>query len=214
MGEKVAFRARNPEQTKAGILAAAQQEFARLGLAGGRVESIAEAAGANKRMIYHYFGGKEQLFEAVVEDAYARLRDSESQLGLEDLPPADALRKLVAFSWQYGLQNPEFITLINSANLHQGRHLAGKAQLRKLHRAYVKAVDSVLRRGVASGVFREGIDASQLCVTIDAIGHHYLATRHTGTLLYGFNFGSRDALAKRLEFNVETVLRMVLKKPK
>ena len=213
MGEKMAFRARNPEQTKADILAAARVEFAKLGLAGGRVDSIAEASGANKRMIYHYFGGKEQLFEAVIEDAYSGIRSSETELGLNGLAPTEALHALVTFTWQYYVDNPEFITLVNSANLHQARHIAGNKQLRKLQKAYVETVDGILTRGVAEGKFRKGIDAVQLCITIAAIGFYYLTNRHTGGVLFGFNFTSRDALTKRLQFNIDTIMRLVLVKP-
>lgn len=213
MGEKMPFRARNPEATKADILAAAKVEFAKLGLAGGRVDTIAETSGANKRMIYHYFGGKEQLFAAVIEDAYTNIRSNERELGLDELAPAQALKKLVEFTWQYYLDNPEFITLVNSANLHKARHIAGNKQLRKLQKAYVDSVDSILKRGEAEGVFRKGIDAVQLCITIAAIGFYYLNNRHTGGVIFGFNFTSREALNTRLKFNMDTVMRLVAKDP-
>ncbi|MDY0743914.1 TetR/AcrR family transcriptional regulator [Paucibacter sp. R3-3] len=210
MGEKMAFRARNPEQTRADILAAARAEFAKLGLAGARVDTIADASGANKRMIYHYFGGKEQLFEAVIEEAYVGIRAGESELGLDEMTPTDALHALVVATWQYYLDNPEFITLVNSANLHQARHIAGNKQLRKLQKAYVERVAGILQRGEAQRKFRKGIDPVQLCITIAAIGFYYLTNRHTGGVLFGFNFMSRDALAKRLQFNLDTVMRLVL----
>lgn len=213
MGEKFPFRERNPESTKQDILDAARGEFARLGLSGARVDQIAEASGANKRMIYHYFGGKEQLFAAVVEDAYVGIRSQEQVLQLEALPPEEAMRKLVEFTWDYYLKNPEFITLVNSENLHQARHIAGNRQLRKLQKAYVDAVQGILERGERSGVFRKGIDTVNLCITIAAIGFYYLNNRHTGGVLFGFNFMSKEALATRLQFNIETVMRMVLVDP-
>lgn len=213
MGDKVPFRARNPDNTKQDILDAARFEFAKAGLAGARVDKIAEKSGANKRMIYHYFGGKEKLFTAVVEDAYGGIRGEEGQLGLEELAPAEAIKKLVEFTWQYYLANPEFITLVNSENLHQARHIAGNRQLRKLQKAYVETVVEILKRGEETGVFRPGIDALQLCITIAAIGFYYLTNRHTGAVLFGFNFTSREALAARIKFNIETIMRMVLAHP-
>ena len=213
MGEKMPFRARNPEATKADILAAARAEFAKAGLAGARVDKIAEQSGANKRMIYHYFGGKEQLFAAVVEDAYTGIRSEERGLGLEALAPVEAMKRLVEFTWQYYLENPEFITLVNSENLHQARHIAGNKQLRKLQKAYVDTVDGILKRGEAEGVFRGGIDAVQLCITIAAIGFYYLNNRHTGGVVFAMNFTSREALATRLKFNIDTILRLVLAHP-
>ena len=213
MGDKFPFRARNPDNTKQVILDAARVEFAKAGLAGARVDKIAETSGANKRMLYHYFGGKEQLFAAVIEDAYGNIRGQEMQLGLDDLPPEQAIQKLVEFTWEYYLAHPEFITLVNSENLHQARHIAGNRQLRKLQKAYVETVEKILKRGEETGVFRPGIDALQLCITIAAIGFYYLTNRHTGGVLFGFNFTSREALATRLKFNIETIMRMVLTEP-
>ncbi|MDR6860466.1 TetR/AcrR family transcriptional regulator [Variovorax guangxiensis] len=213
MGDKFPFRARNPDNTKQVILDAARVEFAKAGLAGARVDKIAETSGANKRMLYHYFGGKEQLFAAVIEDAYGNIRGQEMQLGLDDLPPEQAMKKLVEFTWEYYLANPEFITLVNSENLHQAKHIAGNRELRKLQKAYVETVDTILKRGEETGVFRPGIDALQLCITIAAIGFYYLTNRHTGGVLFGFNFTSREALATRLKFNIETIMRMVLAEP-
>ncbi|MDE1949357.1 MAG: TetR family transcriptional regulator [Burkholderiales bacterium] len=209
MGEKMPFRSRNPEATKADILAAARSEFAKAGLGGARVDKIAEQSGANKRMIYHYFGGKEQLFAAVVEDAYTHIRSGERELGLDELSPTEAICRLVEFTWRYYLENPEFITLVNSENLHLAKHISGNRQLRKLQKNYVDSVAAILERGAAQGVFRKDIDAAQLCITIAAIGFYYLNNRHTGGVLFGFNFASREALAARLKFNTDTILRLV-----
>jgi AcrR family transcriptional regulator len=213
MGDKVPFRARDPDSSKQAILDAARVEFAKAGLGGARVDQIAETSGINKRMIYHYFGGKEQLFAAVVEDAYIDIRSQEHELGLDTLPPPEAMRRLLEFTWDYYLKNPEFITLINSENLHQARHIAGNRQLRKLQKGYVDIVDEILQRGVKSGEFRAGIDPVQLCISMAAICFYYLNNRHTGGVLFGFNFVSREALATRLQFNTETIMRIVLVKP-
>lgn len=213
MGEKMPFRARDPEATKADILASARVEFAKAGLGGARVDKIAEQSGANKRMIYHYFEGKESLFAAVVEDAYAAIRGREQQLHLDEIEPLEAIERLVRFTWDYYLEMPEFITLVNSENLHQARHITGNKLLRKLQKAYVENVAGILKRGEEAGVFRPGIDAVQLCITIAAIGFYYLNNRHTGGVLFGFSFMTKDALAKRLAFNLDTIRRLVLIDP-
>lgn len=210
MVTKNPYRPRDPEATRSSILNAARVEFARAGLGGARVDRIAEQSGANKRMIYHYFGGKEQLFAAVVVDAYEAIRAGERALGLETLPPLKALRTLVEFTWNYYLSNPEFITLVNSENLHQARHIAGNRLLRKLHKSYVESVADVLERGERDGVFRRGIDANQLCITIAAIGFYYLNNRHTSSVLFGFTFTNKRALDARLKFNLDTVMRLVV----
>ena len=202
-------RARDADATKARILAAAKSEFARLGLAGARVDEIAERANANKRMIYHYFGSKEDLFQVVLEEAYLDIRSAEQGLNLDHLAPREALQTLVRFTWNYYLDNPEFITLVNSANLHRGRHLERSERLRTASRRFVAMVRGILDRGVAAGVFRDGIDAVQLNITIAAIGYYYLTNRFTGGILFERDFMTKKALGQRLDFNIDTVMRLV-----
>ena len=203
-------KTRDAEATKARILAAAKAEFARLGLGGARVDGIADRAQANKRMIYHYFGSKENLFRAVLEEAYLDIRAAEQALDLDRLPPREALEKLVRFTWRYYLDNPEFITLVNSANLHRGRHLERSGRIRDASRRLVGMVRDILDRGVREGAFRSGVDPVQLNVTIAAIGYYYLTNRFTGAILFERDFMAPDALDERLAFNIETVMRLVL----
>ncbi|MCV6592196.1 MAG: TetR family transcriptional regulator [Silicimonas sp.] len=203
-------RTRDAEATKARILAAAKGEFSRLGLAGARVDEIAEKARANKRMIYHYFGSKEDLFRAVLEAAYLDIREAEQALNLDALPPREALETLVRFTWDYYLENPEFIRLVNSANLHEGRHLEGSLPLREASRGYVDMVGRILDRGVAEGVFRAGVDPVQLNITIAAIGYYYLTNRYSGKILFERDYVTPEALEARLAFNIETILSVVL----
>ena len=202
-------RTRDAEATKARILQAAKAEFARVGLAGARVDEIAELAQANKRMIYHYFGNKEGLFRAVLEDAYLGIRTAEQELNLTELPARDALEKLVEFTWTYYLENPEFIRLVNSANLHQGRHLEGSEPLRTASRQYIDLIRRILERGVSEGVFRPGVDPGQLNITIAAIGYYYLTNHFTGQILFERAYMTPEALQERLDFNIDTVLRIV-----
>ena len=202
-------RPRDADATKARILAAAKSEFARLGLAGARVDEIAEKASANKRMIYHYFGSKEDLFQVVLEEAYLDIRSAEQELDLDHLAPREALETLVRFTWDYYLDNPEFITLVNSANLHRGRHLENSERLQTASRRFVTMVRGILDRGVADGVFRDGIDPVQLNITIAAIGYYYLTNRFTGGILFERNFMAKKALGQRLAFNIDTVMRLV-----
>ena len=202
-------RPRDAEATRARILMAAKDEFAQRGLGGARVDAIAERANTNKRMIYHYFGGKEALFRAVLEFVYLDIRAAERALPLESLDPEDALRALVRFTWTYHFDNPAFLTLVNSENLHGARHLKALPRVRDAYPPMVARVRAVLERGVAAGVFRPGVDPVQLNITIAALSHYYFSNRHTGGTVFDFDFMAPDALETRLAFNIETVLRLV-----
>ena len=206
---RTAARARDPVATRQRILAAARTEFARLGLGGARVDAIAARAKANKRMLYHYFGGKRDLFLAVLEDAYGGIRAAERKLDLEHLGPLQALQTLVTFTWSYYLKHPEFLTLINSENLHKARHLKKSKVIGTMHEHFVAMVAGLLQRGAEQGVFRKGIDPVQLSITIAAIGYYYLTNRFTGAIIYKRDLMAAEALQERLAFNVDTVLRLV-----
>src|SRR6202162_832629 len=136
--------ARDAERTRAAILDAATTEFARQGLGGARVDRISAAAGANKRMLYYYFGDKEGLFLAVLEAAYARIRSAEQKLSLLDVAPVDGVRRLIRFTWTYFLAHPEFMTLLNSENLHRASHLRKSRRARRLNSPLIATLGAVL----------------------------------------------------------------------
>ena len=202
-------KVRNAIATQKRILRAAKQEFAKNGLAGARVDVIAKRAKANKRMIYHYFANKEGLFKRVVENAYIDIRNAEQDLDLEHLPPQEALAVLVQFTWEYYLENPEFINLVNSENLHKAKHLKKSDLISQVSRRYVRMVSDILERGVKTGVFRVGVDPVQLNITIAAISYYYLTNQYTGAIIYERNLIASKALKERLAFNVDTILRIV-----
>lgn len=210
---KAAPRARDADSTRQRILAAATVEFARKGLGGGRVDEIARRSKANQRMIYHYFGSKELLFTAVLEAAYSDIRSAEQKLHLDELDPTEAIATLVRFTWKYYLDHPEFLSLVNSENLHRARHLKASETIRKVSNKFVQMVKAILDRGVASGAFREGIDPVQLNITIAAIGYYYLTNRFTGSILFDRDLMAPEHLDARLAFNLDTILRLVRKTP-
>ena len=213
MSDVVVKKVRNAEATKKSILDAAKKEFAKNGLGGARVDEIAERAKANKRMIYHYFGNKEALFQTVLEAAYLDIRTAEQKLELENLAPRDALEKLVRFTWQYYLKNPEFITLVNSENLHKALHLKKSSVIAPLSEQFIGMVGGLIDRGVEDGAFRPGIDPVQLNITVAAIGYYYLTNRFTGSIVFQRDLMSEDALEERIAFNIDTILRLVCVNP-
>ena len=213
MSDVVVKKVRNAEATKKSILDAAKKEFAKNGLGGARVDEIAERAKANKRMIYHYFDNKEALFQTVLEAAYLDIRTAEQKLELENLAPRDALEKLVRFTWQYYLKNPEFITLVNSENLHKALHLKKSSVIAPLSEQFIGMVGGLIDRGVEDGAFRPGIDPVQLNITVAAIGYYYLTNRFTGSIVFQRDLMSEDALEERIAFNIDTILRLVCVNP-
>jgi len=207
--EKPTKRIRDADATKSRILNAAKKEFAKNGLAGARVDVIADRANANKRMIYHYFDSKERLFQTVLEDAYLAIRTAEQALHLDHLEPKEALESLVRFTWKYYLKNPEFLTLVNSENLHRAKHLKKSELVTVYSRKLVLTVSTILDRGEAAGVFRPGINPVQLNITIAAIGYYYLTNRYTGSIVFERDFMTKEALDERLDFNIDTIMRLV-----
>ncbi|MDX3905334.1 MAG: TetR/AcrR family transcriptional regulator [Pigmentiphaga sp.] len=199
-------RIRDAERTRQIILEAATDEFAALGLGGARMDRIAERARVDKRLIYYYFNNKDDLFLAVLERAYAAIRQAEQELHLEALSPPDAVRKLVEFTWHYYLENPEFLCLLNSENLHQAAHLKRSSQVREMHSPFVQWLADILRRGQQQGLFRDGVDPVQLYISIASVAYFYLSNKFTLSEIFGRNLMAAQALEERLEHMVDVIL--------
>lgn len=197
---------RDPVRTRAAILAAATREFAAKGLNGARVDTIAKRARANKRMIYHYFGDKEGLYLAVLEETYTAIRTAEIGLAFDHHDPLDGMRELVEFTWNYFLDHPEFLSLLGTENLHRSRYLKQSRRIRDLHFPLVGMISGLLVRGEAMGVIRSGIDPVHLYITIAALGFFYLANRYTLSTVFGRDMGAADNLADRGRHIVDVVL--------
>ena len=197
---------RDPDRTRQRILDAATAEFARYGLGGARVDRIAARAGANKRMLYYYFGSKDDLFLAVLEDSYARIRSAERALHLTDVDPREAMRRLVGFTWRYYLEHPEFLTLLNSENLHRGRHLRRSKNVVAMHSPFVAMIQQVLERGVRAGAFRRGVDPVQLYISIAGLGYFYLSNKHTLSTIFERDLMLPRHKGARLRHMVDLVL--------
>lgn len=206
-----AVRVNDPERTRAEILEAATQEFAEKGLAGARVDLIAEATRTSKRMIYYYFGSKEGLYIAVLEQEYRRIRETEARLHLDDLPPEDALRRLVGSTVDYHLGHPAFTRLVMTENIHRGEYLAQSQVIQSLNVPAIDAVRTVYERGLAAGVFRSGIDAVDLHMSISALALFNVANKHTFSLIFKRNLDNPAVMIARRDSIVEMVVRFVRK---
>jgi AcrR family transcriptional regulator len=182
---------RDPERTSAAILAASAKEFAEKGYGGARINAIAARAGTNKRMLYHYFGGKDALYLAVLEGSYMQIRAAEMKLHLGERDPEDGIRELVLFTWRYYLDHPEFLSLLHTENLHRAKFLKRSARIFELNSPLVAQIGDLLRRGAARGVFRRDTDPVKVYIGIAALGFFYLSNRWTLSTIF-----RRDLMTK------------------
>lgn len=197
---------RNPERTAKRILDAATAEFSEKGLGGARVDTIAERSKSNKRMLYHYFGNKEDLFLAVMEQAYMEIRIHERDLNLDNLPPTEAVKKLVGYTFNYFLEHPEFIRLLNTENLYGARHIKKSDTIRELHSPLVDQISQVLARGVEEKVFRDDVDPVQFYISIASLGYFYLSNTSTLGEIFGKDLRKKSALKARMSHIEDMVL--------
>ncbi|WP_044039241.1 TetR/AcrR family transcriptional regulator [Octadecabacter arcticus] len=204
---------RNADVAKADLISSARREFADKGFALAGIEAIAEPTGLNKKMIYHYFGSKEGLYVAVLEEAYIGIREMEESLGLDQLAPLDAIQKLVEATWDYYVANPDFLALVNQENLLRATYLKKSGVMKTWTSTLLNRVQSVLDRGVADGTIRAGIDPMQLNHSIAALGFYYLNNRFTNAELYSFDHMAAEALATRRAFNVDFIMTYVMAGP-
>ena len=207
---KGGVREQSAQATRETLLKAAIKVFGKQGLTGARVEQISRAAKSHDRMIYYYFGSKEALFVAVIEETYRRFNEAEARLALDLSQPVQALRDVIAFMWGYYQKHPEFITLLNSENLHRGRHIGKSSKAGEYSSPALEVLSRVLGSGVQAGLFRPELRARDVYLMIASMGYFYLSNRYTLSTFLGESLEDPAALAQWQQFITDAVLRTVL----
>lgn len=200
------------ERSIADIIAVATAEFAEKGLAGARIDEIAERTRTSKRMIYYYFKSKEGLYLAVLEEAYHGIRAIEATLDLEHLPPKQALRALVGFTFDYQRANPDFIRLVMNENMHKGEYMKKSTNMRALNAPAIDALRNIYKRGLEEGVFRPGLDPIDLHTSISALSFFNVSNQHTFSLIFDHDVTAPENVAQRRKNVEDMVLGYMLKK--
>jgi AcrR family transcriptional regulator len=176
---------RDAERTRAEILDAATREFADRGYDGARVDEIAARTRTTKRMLYYYFGGKEQLYVAVLERAYQEIRGAEQQSDVEHLDPVTAIRRLAELTFDHHESHPDFIRLVSIENIHRAEHIASSDTLAQLNNPTIDLLGRVLARGRAEGLFRADVDAVDVHMVISSYCFFRVANRYTFGAIFG-----------------------------
>lgn len=203
---------RRAQKTRVSILKAATRVFARNGFTEGKIERISRLSGTHDRMIYYYFGSKAQLFVEVLETAYEKMNEAEAKIAIELDQPIAALTSIVHFVWQYYLDHPEFITLLNSENLLNGKHIQMSSRASKLSSPAVAILEEVLRSGVQKKQFRADKNARDLYIEIAALGYFYLSNHYTLSVFLNADLRGEGELEHWKSVITDTVLRSVLAK--
>lgn len=200
---------RNAERTRARILEVAIGEFSEHGYEGARVERVVNAAGVAPRMIYHYFGNKEQLYLAVLETVYAELRAGERALDLDAGEPVEAIRRLVGYTFDFFQRNKTFVQITRGENMLSGRYVSASPGVRDMSQPLIDEIGRVLDLGVAEGAFRTGIDPLQLYVSIVALSVHHINNAATLSATFGRDLTKADWLAERRAHVVDMIMSTV-----
>jgi AcrR family transcriptional regulator len=196
-----------PEANRARIVAAAIDEFAARGFKGASMDAIAARTHTTRALINYYFGSKEKLYIAVLEQAYFEIRDAESKLDLDHLPPVEALRRIVEFTYNYYLTHEGFVRLVVAENQARGRQLRKSKAMRALNRPIIDLLSRVIARGQAQGRFRRDVDAVEIHKAIAALGMFNVANRHTFGAIFQRDMGAKGDVARRREIVAEMILR-------
>jgi AcrR family transcriptional regulator len=199
----------DPEGVRRNILEVAHREFVEKGLSGARIDEIAARTTTSKRMIYYYFGDKQGLYIAVLEQAYSAMREGETALDLTNLPPRAALEKLAAYTFDYHAQHADFVRLVMVENIHHARHLALSKTIASLNLSAVTTMRGVYERGVAEGLFRKGLDPLQLHLTLSAMCFYNVSNRASIRQIFSYDMGAAENLATRRHFAVDALVRLV-----
>jgi AcrR family transcriptional regulator len=200
-------RKNNPEKTREDILQAAIAEFVAYGLSGARVDAIAERTRTSKRMIYYYFGSKEQLYVEVLEKLYGDIRSTESQLNLSELAPVEAIHRVVEFTFDHHDRNVDFVRIVCIENIHNGENVKQSETIQAKSQNIIRALDDILRRGEADGVFREGVPAIDLHLMISSFCFYRISNRHTFSEIFQIELWSEEVKQRHKAMICDAVLR-------
>ena len=199
-------RKRDSIQTQDRILSAAQAEFARRGYDGARVDAITDRAKVSKNLLYHHFGSKEALYVRVLERTYETLRRRQGDVPLAGLDPLEAMRRLCESTFQVFIDEPDIIVMLNTENLHRGRHISKSPIIRALYNRLSDTIRGILDEGARQGVFRPHVDAVELYISMSALGYFYLSNRFTLSLLFERDLKAPENLANHKAHIVDMVL--------
>lgn len=204
-------RRKDPEATKANILLVATKEFAEHGLSGARIDEIAAQTRTSKRMIYYYFGGKDDLYRRVLEECYRRVRAGESDLTLDRKSPTDAMRDLVEFTFDHHRANPDFVRLVMIENIHNAEHLKQSTVIQSANKGVIDKIRDIYAAGVEAGDFRADLQPKQIHWFISALAFFNVSNRATFSGIFGWPKDKPSTNRELREEVVEAVLRYVTK---
>ena len=204
--KQVAVQKRDPVATSKALLQAAMSEFTQYGFEGGRVDRIAQIAGCNKQLVYHYFGSKSELYKLTLEEVYREIRESEMQLHLEDLAPEEAMIRLVSFSFDYLAEHPEFIALLNDENRMDARHLKTSDNIAEMHSPLVKMIGETLARGIKAGLFNNKFEPINLYLSIAGLSFFYFSNHKTLSVIFKRDMTSKDSIDARRQHVIDLIL--------
>lgn len=203
-------RAESREQAMNQIIDIATGEFVEKGLAGARIDEI--AGKATKRKIYYYFEGKDELYRAVLQRAYARVRESEAQVDIDSGTAVDALRRLIEHDVHYHARHPELVRLVMNENIHRADHLKQIEGLPSGNKIVIDLLTRIIARGEAEGSFRPGIDPVELHMSMSALSFYNVSNQFTFAHNFGVDMTSPEAIARRAGQVADIILAWVTKK--
>lgn len=198
------------QDTRASLLQAAVAVFSESGLNGGSVSRIAKLAESHDRMIYYYFGSKEGLFVATLEEIYRQYNEAESRVELNLEQPVDALKTATVFFVRYFRDHPEFVTVLNSENLHKGKHISQSLLASQFSKPAVGLVHRALQAGQAKGLFRADVCSRDIYVMISAMGYFYQSNQYTLSAFLDEPLQDPKLFYQWEAFVIKAVLRTVL----
>jgi AcrR family transcriptional regulator len=203
-----------PEENRASIVAAAIDEFAARGFKGASMDAIAARTRATRALINYYFGSKEKLYIAVLEQVYAEIREAEVELDLDHLAPIDAIRRIVEFTFHYYLTHEGFVRIVVAENQAKGRHLKKSKAMRTLNRPIIDRLARVIARGQAEGRFRPDVDPVEVHKAIAALGMFNVTNRYTFGAIFQREMGSKGNVERRREIVAEIILSYLTNFPR
>jgi TetR/AcrR family transcriptional regulator len=197
---------RNGSLTRMKIIETASAEFVEKGYAGARVDEIVKKANISKNLLYHHFGSKEKLFIQVLEHNYTQLRAHQMDIHIQGMSPVDGMRNLINATFQYFVDHPEIISLLNTENLHKAIHIKQSERILSMYHPVIALIKELLWHGTKDGIFRTGVDAVDLYISIVALVYYYMSNRYTLSSIFNIDLTEIARLKQRNNHIVDMII--------
>lgn len=182
--------------------------FALKGIDGARVAEIAEKAGINKGLIYHYFSNKDNLYKEVIRRNFEKLQNLAQNILLENLNPLEKVTEAIKQYFYFLAEHQEFVRLMNWESLQNNEYAS--QIISPFFSGGIAPLETLIKEGKEKGVFRKDLNVRQLLFSVNALCFFYFSRKSFLEDLWKKDITDPNMLDERVKHIISFVFQGIL----